>query len=115
MGKCAALPQNFLILQETSPGLARSEGKEHTSKLMGWQRQGTAHRRGGEGLVLAAGRGDAREIICTGEGAGQEEDRCGSRPTPPGDEQGKATRDLPAAGKGRAGHFKDFSCPSAGT
>lgn len=74
MHRCAAFPQNFLILQQTSPGLARSKGKECPSKLMGQQRGGTAHRRDGEGLVLAAGQGDAREIIRTGEGASREQD-----------------------------------------
>lgn len=36
-GRCAAAPLNFPILQQASPGLARSEGKEHPSKLMGHQ------------------------------------------------------------------------------
>lgn len=42
MGKGAASPSKFLILQQKSPGLAQNKWKEHPSKLMGQQRRGTA-------------------------------------------------------------------------
>lgn len=52
---------------------------------------------------MAAGQGDAREIIRTGEGASREQDRavwlwsC----TPPQGLTRQRARDLPAAGKGQ--------------
>lgn len=62
MGKGAASPSKFLMLQQKSPGLAQNEWKEHPSKLMGQQRRGTASCMDAKRLVLLTGQKDVREF-----------------------------------------------------
>lgn len=62
MGKGAASPSKFLMLQQKSPGLAQNEWKEHPSKLMGQQRRGTASCVDAKRLMLLTGQKDVREF-----------------------------------------------------
>lgn len=74
-GKCAAFPQNSPILQQTSPGLTRSAGKEHPSKLMSWQSGGASSLQGHQGTG-AGGRARG----CSGNHSYRGRSQQGARP-----------------------------------
>lgn len=113
MGRCAAFPPDLLTWQRTSPGLARREGKEHPASW--WGSKGGAQLTAGmprAWLVLAAGREDARESICTGKGASREPDRAG---TDEANVLGTSLLCGKAGGSGQRGRFDGICCPSAGS